>query len=259
MGRSYSVVIPLHNAEKTIVRALKSCVDQSILPAEVIVVDDRSEDGSREVVERWMEAYRGPVDTVYHKMEKNVGPSAARNRGWKICSGEYVCFLDADDWFLPGKLEAVDAALSDLGGVDLLAHNHRVEGVASRSDESGRVAELKSRDILLKNRFATPSAVVRRSIDERFDETMRYTEDHDLWLRIVMQHEKSYYLDKVLTVTGRQVNSPGGQSGRLWEMRKGEMKMYRKYCLSSGRRMQLPLWWVFSLGKHSVKLLGRRG
>ena len=250
----YSIVIPLYNAEKTITAALESCIVQTLPPLEVIVVDDGSVDHSREIVKSWIEDYHGPVDIICRSLGTNRGPSAARNAGWEICRGEYLCFLDADDRFLQGKLEAIEALLSKTGELDLLAHAHRLEGDAP-AEGSGVLKRIGYRDLLSRNRFATPSVTLRRSISERFDESMRYTEDHDLWLRIAMEHEKIYCFDEVLTMVGRRVNTPGGQSGRLWEMRRGEMKMYRKYCQAYGKMVQLPWWWAFSLAKHGWKLL----
>ena len=250
----FSIVIPVYDSEETIIRALDSCLSQSLLPMEIIIIDDCSMDKSSILVKKWQDAYSGDVSIVYKKLEHNSGPSRARNTGWDIAKGEYVCFLDADDYFMHNKLERVDALLRGQEEIVLLAHDHRTKEVQENKGKS-QPAKMRSREILLKNRFATPSVTILRSIPERFDETMRYTEDHDLWLRVTMQYDQSYYLAEMLTIIDRTVNSSGGQSGNLWQMRKGEIGMYRKYCLKHGKIVQFPVWLAFSLLKHSIKLL----
>jgi len=114
------------------------------------------------------------------------------------------------------------------------------------------------KDLLLKNLFATPSVTVKCSISERFDESMRYTEDHDLWLRLTQKYDATYLLETVLTIIDRPVRSVGGQSANLWAMRKGEIKMYWKYCKKSIKMILFPLFLVFSLGKHLLKMIKGR-
>ena len=250
----FSIVVPFFNSEETIIRALDSCAGQSLLPGEIIIIDDCGTDKSSILVKKWQDAYSGSVNVIYKKLEHNSGPSKARNTGWDLAKGEYVCFLDADDYFVHNKLERVDTVTREHDGMVLLAHNHGIGETEEKTVRSQPI-QLTFREILLKNRFATPSVAILRNIPERFDEAMRYTEDHDLWLRVTMQYDQSYYLDEVLTIIDRAVNSLGGQSGSLWKMRKGEIEMYRKYCLEHGKMIQFPVWLAFSLIKHSVKLV----
>ncbi|MGM0494333.1 MAG: glycosyltransferase family 2 protein [Armatimonadota bacterium] len=94
-----SAVIPAYNAAGTVERALASVLAQtSDRIIEIIVVDDGSDDGTAEVV-------RGAYPDVKLIQQENAGASAARNRGVREARGEYVAFLDADDEWLPGKIE----------------------------------------------------------------------------------------------------------------------------------------------------------
>ncbi|HNW77058.1 MAG TPA: glycosyltransferase family A protein, partial [Bacteroidales bacterium] len=97
-----SVVIPLYNKEKTIKRALDSIMKQTVLPQEIIVVDDGSTDGSRAVVEQ----EHNPLVMLF--CQENSGVSAARNRGIREARGAWIAFLDADDEWEPGYLEQID-------------------------------------------------------------------------------------------------------------------------------------------------------
>lgn len=89
-----SVVIPCYNHASTLARAIRSVLNQTLPPAEVIVVDDGSTDGSGGVAKSFGSA-------VIFKQQQNGGPAAARNLGVRNATGEFLGFLDADDWWEP--------------------------------------------------------------------------------------------------------------------------------------------------------------
>lgn len=107
MSTTFSVVIPCHNAEQTIVEALQSVVDQTFPPHQVIVVDDGSIDGSSSLIESRF----GQVQLI---RQANAGAGPARNVGASVASGEFIAFLDADDLWMPNHLEALAEAASEL-------------------------------------------------------------------------------------------------------------------------------------------------
>lgn len=94
----YSVVIPAFNAAATIAAAVHSVLSQSVAPRAVVIVDDGSTDATAEVVA----ALPGPVRLV---RQANQGPGAATNAGFALCDDPLVATLDADDLWLPGKME----------------------------------------------------------------------------------------------------------------------------------------------------------
>ena len=247
----FSIVIPMFNNQSTIVKTLESCIAQIYMPLEVIIVDDASQDNTVLTVEEWIANYNGAVKIELIKLSENSGPSKARNVGWNSAKGDFVAFLDADDVFLPGKLDKIETVLSGNTDMILLGHKARVQGVTA--DESNKLEKVSCRDLLKRNLFTTPSVVIKREIDERFDESMRYTEDHDLWLRVTQKYDESYYLDTVLSEIDRPVRAKGGQSANLWAMRKGEIKMYYKYTRNTHQLFLFPFFLLFSLSKHIVK------
>ena len=103
--------------------------------------------------------------------------------------------------------------------------------------------------------MTTSAVVIRQNIEERFDETMRYTEDQDLFLRLTQRYNKTYYLKEELVLRERDMNAAGGLSGNLWAMRSGEIKMYRKFCKAQGLMVLFPLFLGYSLAKHLLKSL----
>lgn len=100
----FSIVIPVYNREREIVRALQSCLSQSFANLEVIVVDDASQDHTGEAVERL-----GDPRVLLLRHEKNRGVCPARNTGISHSCGEWVLFLDSDDELMPEGLKLIAA------------------------------------------------------------------------------------------------------------------------------------------------------
>ena len=96
-GPRFSVIVPVFNGARTVGRAIDSVLAQTWPAHEIIVVDDGSTDGSAEVVRRYGER-------VTLIRQANRGVSLARNRGVEAASGDWLAFLDADDWYLPDRL-----------------------------------------------------------------------------------------------------------------------------------------------------------
>ncbi len=93
-----SAIIPVFNGEKYLAQALKSIVEQDYQPLEIIVIDDGSTDGSSDIAKSF--------PNVGYFYQNNEGVASARNLGIKKSNGELIAFLDADDYWLPGKLPA---------------------------------------------------------------------------------------------------------------------------------------------------------
>jgi glycosyltransferase involved in cell wall biosynthesis len=92
-----SVIVPVFNGEKYLAETIKSILAQTYQPLEIIVVDDGSTDNSRNISQSFKE-----IKYVY---QENAGPAFARNRGLREAQGDYFAFLDADDLWVPNKLE----------------------------------------------------------------------------------------------------------------------------------------------------------
>ncbi len=249
----FSVIIPFFNASNTILDTLESCISQNYLPKQIILIDDFSSDDSLSVVKQWKEKYTGNIKIIIVELSENSGPSKARNRGWDLATGKYIAFLDSDDRFIPEKLEILFDTLKKKENILLLGHSYTTEEHELESYTD--LKKISTLQLLKKNLSSTPSIIVKRDIKERFDTSMRYTEDHDLWLRITQRYDKTYYLDKILTIIGRPVRSKGGLSENLWAMRKGELKMYYKFCKINNNFLLLPILYMFSITKHGYNLI----
>jgi glycosyltransferase involved in cell wall biosynthesis len=99
---SYTIIIPVYNAERTLPRLCHSIEMQTMAPSEVLFIEDCSTDGSRSCLESLTTAH--PTWKVFSN-EKNIGVSGSRNRGIMLAESSYLLFLDADDWIEPTLLE----------------------------------------------------------------------------------------------------------------------------------------------------------
>ena len=122
-----SAVIPCYNYGRFLGEAIESVLSQTFSAHEIIVVDDGSTDGTPEVARRYGEKIR------YHRTE-NRGVSAARNAGIALAEGDLIAFLDADDRWLPNKLECQVPVFDGTPGVGLVHARSRVfDGVTGES------------------------------------------------------------------------------------------------------------------------------
>lgn len=115
----FSVVIPLYNKEDTILRTLKSVINQTFRDYEVIVVDDGSKDNGASLVEAFSRKVR-----IRLVRQQNAGVSVARNRGVREAFGKYIAFLDADDEWRPGFLDECSRILQGNPEAKVLGTNY---------------------------------------------------------------------------------------------------------------------------------------
>lgn len=180
-----SVVVPVYNNRTTVADAVRSVFAQTAVPAEVLVVDDGSTDGSAEVVEQ---EFGGRVLVI---RQPNGGPSRARNTGIDAASQPLVAFLDADDVWHPRKLEVQYAVLTRDGDVGVVAADWVRRPEEWPGPPSAWVEEPVSyQDILVLNRFQTSTVLARTKLVRAvggFDPAVDGAEDWDLWVRLAAQ------------------------------------------------------------------------
>jgi glycosyltransferase involved in cell wall biosynthesis len=183
---SVSVVIPVYNGAATLRRAIRSALLQTGCILEVIVVDDGSTDLTPEILRE----FQGQVRTV---RQSNAGVGAARNKGLDLATGQYIAFLDADDEWLPGKLEKQLAALARFPNADLV-YCGAIYRTADGLHRDLSPVFVEGHDVLdrlaLGNFIATSSLLARadcfRSPNARFATNLRFGEDYTLWLQFAI-------------------------------------------------------------------------
>lgn len=202
-----SVIMPVYNACRInrlfLLRALESIARQTYRNVELIIVDDGSTDDTRAVCQAFLDEHPGLRATYLCK--ENGGQSSARNFGVKVCSGEYVGFLDQDDEWYEDKLEQVVPWLSDksidvlytdsdiIDGDDKVIHKSIHQTEKCGWPHPKRTIE----DVLFKDIFVMPGLMtIKKSAFEQiagFDEKLSGYEDDDLFLRL-FESFKMFYL-----------------------------------------------------------------
>lgn len=221
-----SVVIPAYNAAWCVRRALDSVLAQEYRDFEVIVVDDGSQDDTTAI----LAGYGGAVRVL---SKPNGGLSSARNAGIAAARGEYVAFLDADDWWLPGKL---------LRQVALMESRPKLlfcsTACGVQSPEGLRLADWRCgcgdrpalECIFAVNAYVAgsgSSVLAKREVFARaggFDESLRSLEDIDMWMRLAALGDYAC-IDESLAVIEKSANS---MSGNLDVMRAAAIQVMRK-------------------------------
>ncbi|APX98387.1 glycosyltransferase family 2 protein [Natronorubrum daqingense] len=202
-----SVITPTYNRADTLPRAIESVLEQRYDHFEHVIVDDGSTDDTASVVDDYDD------DRIeYIRLEGNNGANAARNEGIRAASGEYVAFLDSDDEYYPGKLEAcvdtLDSLPESYGGVFHGYDVYRGETyLGPESTDEGRVtlSDLGERNV--PGSFIT--STFRRSVFEEvgfLDEAMASSQDYEFYLRVARAYDL-YGLGEIFAKHYRQEDS----------------------------------------------------
>ncbi|MBI4085872.1 MAG: glycosyltransferase [Candidatus Liptonbacteria bacterium] len=196
-----SIIIPSYNAGAYVKEAVDSALAQTYPHCEIIVVDDGSTDDTQEILAPYAE--KGSVQYVY---QDNKGLAGARNTAIKIARGEYIAFLDADDVFIPQKMERQVQYLKDHAECDVsycdLYHfwDGRPETLLKLDYRYYSGDEVLPN--LIKRDFIAPlSMLVRKSVFEKFglfDEHFRRSEDLEFLVRILRGGARICFLDEIL-------------------------------------------------------------
>jgi len=202
-----SVIIPSYNRAERLARALHSVYKQTLIPNEVIVIDDGSTDNTRQVITNLF-------PQVKYRHQPNKGVSAARNLGIKIADGEWLAFLDSDDEWVSGKIERQYNVATTQPGFKIIHTNeiwirdgNRVNQMKKHAKYGGMIF----RHCLPRCIISPSSVMVHRSLFEAigaFDEKLPACEDYDLWLRSCARYPV-YYIDEPLII------KHGGHAGQL--------------------------------------------
>lgn len=225
-----SVIVPCFRCTATIDDAVASIAAQTLRPAEVLLVDDASGDGTVRALHRVAAAYG--VDWIkVITLSANGGPSRARNAGWREARQPYIAFLDADDSWGPCKLELQMAALEADPQIALIAHQMlvRPRGTAIPPPQKPVSVQIVGRGTLLvRNPFPTASVILRRDLPFRFDEDFRRSEDYLLWSQIVLSGYRCAKIDQVLAIWNKREDGAVGLSDDFDAIHRGRREFRRK-------------------------------
>ena len=187
----FSVVIPVYNKEKFVAKTLKSVLDQTFTDFEIIIVNDGSTDKSEVKILEFKDS------RIQYYSKKNEGVAVARNFGIEKATSDYICFIDADDFWFPNFLETMHRFISELPEQKIFAAAIEIEtknktipahySIPKKSDfEIVDFFDASQKECILW----TSSVCIHKSVFEKvgtFDTIIKHGEDTELWIRIGLQ------------------------------------------------------------------------
>jgi glycosyltransferase involved in cell wall biosynthesis len=232
-----SVIMPAYQAAEFIARSIRSAQAQTLRPLEILVIDDGSQDNTAE-------AAAACGDLVRVIRQANGGPAAARNMGAREARGEWLAFLDADDGWLPHKLERQAAQINPSIS---LVHTY------CTVDENSRFApEEQTFDSLWsKNTVCTSSVLLRKSEFETVggfdaDRSIMAVEDYNLWLRLLHRGCQFRVIREGLVEYTPAPNNLSGQFGRMVRSELNNVEKIRQVCGIDDQRVTLKQAAIYS-------------
>ena len=217
-----SVIIPVYTGSFMLERAIQSALCQD-MDLEILVINDCSP----EDVDTVMVPYAQDPRILYLKNDKNLGAAESRNRGVWHARGKYIAFLDADDSWLPGKLQKQYTILEETGAVLCATGRELVK----RSGEStgrtiGMPKTVTYRDLMKHNCISCSSVVMKREVALEFPmhHAQDSHEDYIMWLEILQKYGVAKGIDEPLL---RYTISDQGKSGSKWKSAGMTLRVYR--------------------------------
>ena len=247
-----SVVIPTYNREQFLSRALMSVVDQSFTRWEAIVVDNHSQDNTDEVIQNFKDSR-----IKLFKIHNRGIIAASRNLGVREACGEWVAFLDSDDWWSPIKLERSLQFLNS--GADIVYHdlfivkNEKQKYFLKRA-KTFQVREPAYENLIhCGNALTNSSVVVRKTLLEQVGglsekKELIAWEDYDCWLRIAKHTERFVRINETLGYYW----AAGGNASSTHQTMKTLQEFHSRYL--KGSSDDVPAWFHYGKGRSLLYL-----
>lgn len=237
-----TVIIPVYNAEKTIIRTLDSVKNQTAREfiSQIIIVDDGSSDGSKELILQF--AVKHPTLPIQYIYQQNQGAAAARNKALQLALTKYVAFLDADDIWLPEKIQRQLEVIHDNPHIRFLGTAWEEKPLRIGFKTITQLYNGTIKDLCIKNFPVTPSVLMETAFRDEigyFDDTRRYAEDINYFQKIAAKGNYYYLPEKLVEIdNGKEFFAQSGLSSHLKEMHQGTltniMELRKKGHISFG-------------------------
>lgn len=211
MSSKFSIIVPLYNKVSYINKALESIVSQTFMDWELIIVDDGSTDNSAAVCEEFIKFQASFSNSIHLIKQSNAGVASARNRGVMESKGEYICLLDADDWWEPEFLAETDKLIHEYPDAGLYCTNY-IYNKPGKTHVALNIPRgyMNYPDAYLKSDampiWTGATCVKRKVFDEMggFPVGIKLGEDFLLWAKIVL-HYKVAFSEKALAIYNNDV------------------------------------------------------
>jgi glycosyltransferase involved in cell wall biosynthesis len=199
---SISVVIPTLNRCSFLQKAIESVLKQTVVPSEIIVVDNGSTDDTKKMISSL-------YPNISYSIEEKNGVSAARNKGIKIAKSEWIAFLDSDDIWESKKLEKQLISYNNYKKKIRFIHTNET-WIRNEKFLNQMKKHQKSGGNLFNNSLklcciSPSSSMIKKQVFEDygfFDETLIVCEDYDMWIRITAKEEVAYLSEPLVIKHG---------------------------------------------------------
>ena len=233
-----SVVIPTYNSDCTIERAVKSVAYQTLLPKEVIIVDDCSTSPKmRAILNNIKNDYNNYFNIKVFYLKNNSGPATARNIGIDNATCEYIAFLDSDDIWHPQKIEIQYFYMKKNENMYFSSHQGVI--IKEQNIEEFFNKKISNAQVIVKSinpyfylfkhymkNSGTPSVIIKKTPKMKFYDNKRYFEDYLLWLEYNFLFD-GVVIDIPLSASFKFLYGESGLSANLWKMEKGELETFK--------------------------------
>ena len=243
-----SVIIPAYNAAQYLTKAIESVLMQEVR-SEIILIDDASTDSIAQTIKK----YREFNQITYIRNAHNIGVAESRNLGVATARSPYVAFLDADDWWEPGKLKTQLKIIKETGTA--FTYTGRKIHYRGMEQEYRVPSELTYQDLLKCNYIACSSVLMDRQMALRYPMSSEQGihEDYLTWLQIVKKAGKIYGISDCYLNYVVHGDSRSGSKIRSLMMR---VHTYRKAGLSRAETLKFNVGyygkWIAGLRKETV-------
>lgn len=225
---SFTVIMPLYNKGQYVTKAISSVLSQTFTNYELIIMDDGSRDDSFETAKRSTE---GRANCHLYR-QQNAGVSVARNNAVALSRGEFLCFLDADDWWEPTFLEEMSRLVEELPEAGIYGTNYTIVNDTKRKTrvakigvgegfEKGYINYCRVYSNTMYMPLWTGTVCMPRCVFYElggFPEGIKLGEDFLLWIRAAMRY-KVAFLNKPLAYYNQDVDAANRGVGRLYNPR----------------------------------------
>ncbi len=221
----FSVVIPTYNRRDLLKKAVNSVLSQTLNNLELIVIDDGSNDGTKDLMSRYRD------ERIIYDHQENKGVSSARNTGLERAKGPFIAFLDSDDHWVPQKLERHAEYIKELPEVKIFhteeiwyRHNKFLDQKKKHRKPSGFVYD----NALPLCCISISTAVINKAVFDDigvFDETFEACEDYDFWLRATNKYEVKL-IPEALTI--KDGGRPDQLSSKIWGLDRFRIRALEK-------------------------------
>lgn len=222
----FSVVIPAYNCEKTIVRVVDSVKNQTRkdLIEEIIIVNDGSIDNTDLVIKNYIEENKDLP--IKYFSQTNHGVSYTRNYGIKVALAEWIALLDADDLWLPNKIERQYEIVKEKPEIVFLGSSYPF--YKGFKKYTNGLYKLSAKELCIRSVPVTPSVIFLKRVGVElglFDENMRYSEDINFFQKFLLR-DSYYILVENLVNCGieKKFHASSGASSNLSMMNRGRNK-----------------------------------